>query len=202
MLDLGGSSSLFSYLLASRGLSVVAVDLDPALVENGNDVASRLGWSLENIVMDIRRLDLAGEFDHVTSVCVYEHVPVADRIGMTGQVRRLLRDGGTFAVTFDFLNPSRRARFSSAEDLEAQVVEPSGLTVRGNRAFHDNGERYLLHPFFHPRAFVRGWKLTGLRRGHFGPADLLRVKRSNDYTFGALFLEKRGDQVSDGTRER
>lgn len=190
VLDLGGSSSLFSYFLAARGLSVVAVDLDPELVSNGNRTASHLEWDLENVVMDIRRLDLPGQFDHVTSVCVYEHVPVSDRIEVSTQIRQLLKEGGTFSITFDYGNPSRRARLSSSEDVEKQVIEPSGLAVRGNRSFHDNRERYLLHPFFHPTAYRHGWKLDGLRRRHFGLRDLARVKRRNDYTFGALFLER------------
>ena len=31
-------------------------------------------------------------------------------------------------------------------DVERQFVEPSGLSVRGNADFQDNGLRYLLHP--------------------------------------------------------
>ena len=190
LLDLGGSSSLYSYYMASKGLEVTTIDLLAPLVENADRVASRTGWSLTNHVMDMRNITLDGPFDHITSVCVFEHIPVSGRARISSRIRDLLRDGGSFSITFDYLNPSRAARISSPEDLVTQFVEPSGLALRGNRQFLDNGERYLLAPFFHPRAWRRGWKLLMLLRREFGPRDLFRVKRSNDYTFGALFMRK------------
>ena len=57
VLDMGGSSSLFSFLLASRGLSVTTVDLNPALVAHANAVAKAMSWDLRNEVMDMRVLD-------------------------------------------------------------------------------------------------------------------------------------------------
>ena len=101
-----------------------------------------------------------------------------------------MRPGGSLSLTFDYLNPSRRARISSPTDIEAQLIAPSGLSVRGNSTFHDNGKRYLLSPFDHPSAWRRGWKLRGIRGRHFRLRDLPRKSLQNNYTFGALFLEK------------
>jgi 2-polyprenyl-3-methyl-5-hydroxy-6-metoxy-1,4-benzoquinol methylase len=190
LLDLGGSSSLFSYWVAARGLEVVTVDLNAELVENANEVAARTGWNLTNLVMDMRDLELSTRFDHVTSVCVFEHLPLSGRIEVTTRIAELLTEGGSFSITFDYLNPSRLARISSREAVHEQFVLPSGLRTRGNRDFHDNGKRYLLHPFFHPRAWRQGWKLEYLRTRQLGIRDLATVKRENDYTFGALFLER------------
>jgi 2-polyprenyl-3-methyl-5-hydroxy-6-metoxy-1,4-benzoquinol methylase len=190
LLDLGGSSSLFSYYLASKGLRVTTVDLEEKLVANADRVASRTGWKLSNHRMDMRRLDLAGDFDHLTSICVFEHIPISDRVEITARIGELLRPAGSLSLTFDYLNPSRRARISSPEDVQAQFVEPSGLSVRGNARFHDNGERYLLSPFHHPSAWWRGWKPRRIRSGHFRLRDLPRMRLRNDYTFGALFLER------------
>lgn len=151
LLDLGGSSSLFSCYLASKGVEVVAVDLNPELAARGNELAAAGGWPLRNLVMDMRRLDaaeLGGPFDHVTSVCVLEHIPLSGRIDVGGQVRSLLADGGSFSITFDYLNPAPTARIDSPEDVSEQFVEPSGLALRGNRDFRDNGLRYLRHPSF------------------------------------------------------
>jgi hypothetical protein len=189
VLDLGGSSSLFSYWLASRGLDVVTVDLKERLVENADAVAAATGWRLQNVVMDMRSLELDGGFDHVTSVCVFEHIPFADRIEVTGAVRDLLRGGGTFTLTFDYGNPSRLARIGSPDDVHEQFVEPSGLRPRGNAVFHDNGLRYLLHPFHHPRAREEGWIDLCVAQGQFTEADAGAVASANEYTFGALFLE-------------
>ena len=80
VLDMGGSSSLFSFLLASRGLSVTTVDLNATLVAHANRVAEAMSWDLRNEVMDMRGLDFDELFQRVTSVCVYEHIPASDRV--------------------------------------------------------------------------------------------------------------------------
>jgi SAM-dependent methyltransferase len=38
------------------------------------------------------------QFDFVTAVCVYHHVPPPLRAALTSEIRRLLRPGGVFAV--------------------------------------------------------------------------------------------------------
>ena len=163
LLDLGGSSSLFSFWAASRGLDVVTIDLNRDLVAHADAVAAATGWSLRNLAMDIRAVSFDEPFDHVTSVCVFEHIPVGDRVEISAKLRELLRDGGSLSLTFDYLNPAPAAQIGSPADVEAQFVTPSGLSVRGNPEFVDNGLRYLRHPD--------------------------RPERG-DYTFGALFLER------------
>jgi hypothetical protein len=92
-------------------------------------------------------------------------------------------------MTFDYLNPSRTAAIDSPADVEEQFARPSGLRVRGNREFVDNGERYLLHPVHHPVASETGWRRLCVEQGQFDPAEAERVSDANEYTFGALFLE-------------
>ncbi len=189
VLDLGGSSSLFSYYLASKGLDVTTVDLQEELVDNADVVAERMGWDLTNYAMDMRELDFEERFDHITSICVYEHIPMYDRVEINTRVRDLLGPGGRFSITFDYRNPSRFASIDTPADVEAQFVRPSGLDVRGNREFVDTGESYLLNPFFHPDV-PRAYRTECVRQGHFKPWERLRTKKANDYTFAALFLEK------------
>jgi hypothetical protein len=179
VLDLGGSASLFSCFLASRGIEVTAIDLNAELVDHGNLIASRTGWPLHNLVMDMRRPELGGCFDHIVSVCVFEHLPMAGRIQVSRRLSDLLASQGTFSLTFDYVNPAPTARISSPAAVHAQFVLPSGLRMRGNERFHDAGERHLLHPSYHPDARRRGW----------------RVGRCEDtadgrYTFGALFMQQ------------
>ena len=164
LLDLGGSSSLFSCYMAARGLDVVAVDLNEELVVHANALAAETGWSLRNVLMDMRDLDtaqLGGHFDHITSVCVFEHIPLAGRIEVNRRIHDLLAEGGSFSITFDYLNPAPLAEIGSPADVEEQFVTPSGLAVRGNPGFHDNGLRYLRHPSL-----------------------------DREYTFGALFQDR------------
>ncbi len=191
VLDLGGSSSLFSFYLAHKGCQVVTVDLQKDLVENANRVAQVMGWNLENRAMDMRALTFSTSFDHVTSICVLEHLTPDGRITVMSRIGDLLRPGGRMSITFDYRNPARTMHIGSPEDVERQFVQPSGLQVRGNRRFAEGPENYLLQPFYYHRPF-RFWKykLYSIWKGDFPVQELFRVKRENDYTFGALFLEK------------
>ena len=187
LLDLGGSSSLFSYYLASKGLQVTTIDLNPKLVANANAVAEEMGWTLENKVMDMRNISFDECFDHITSVCVYEHIPITDRVTINDGVADLLVDGGTFSITFDYRNPSREAAISSPRSVERQFIKPSGLSIRGNATFYDSRINYLTHPYF---LLPRSHPIRKRDRHLFRLRDRLFPKRSADYTFGALFLAK------------
>ena len=189
ILDMGGSSSLFSFYLASKGHQVTTVDLQKQLVENANEVAREMKWDLKNYAMDMRQLSFDNRFDHITSVCVYEHIPMFDRVEINKHIRNLLVDDGRFSITFDYKNPSRFAQIGSPEDVQRQFVSPSHLAVRGNKVFADNGQNHLLHPMYHPSTGLR-YKIAQIRKKDFGPWDLLKTKSTNDYTFGALFLKK------------
>jgi hypothetical protein len=189
VLDLGGSSSLFSYYLASKGLDVTTVDLQKDLVENANIVAQQMGWKLTNHAMNMRSMAFDSQFDHITSICVYEHIPLYERVEINRTISDLLTPEGRFSITFDYKNPSRFAKINTPLDVCAQFVEPSGLRLRENQAFLDTGQCYLLHPFYHPGTSWKS-KLQDVRSGHFSPWEILKTKRSNDYTFGALFQEK------------
>jgi 2-polyprenyl-3-methyl-5-hydroxy-6-metoxy-1,4-benzoquinol methylase len=189
VLDLGGSSSLFSFYLASKGLAVTTVDLQGNLVENGNKVAKAMNWNLQNFQMDMRDLNFEQQFDHITSICVYEHIPMFARVEINKHIKRLLTTGGRFSITFDYRNPSRFARINSPENVYEQFIAPSELSIRGNERFHDTGENYLLHPFYYPNFSVK-YKLREIKNGHFPLSSLFQTKKENDYTFGSLFLHK------------
>jgi protein-L-isoaspartate O-methyltransferase len=192
VLDLGGSSSLFSYYLASKGFDVTTVDLQGDLVENANRVAREMGWRLTNHTMDMRNMELSSQFDHITSICVYEHIPMYERIEINKTIAKLLVSGGRFSITFDYRNPSRFARINTPADVHEQFVTPSGLRLRGNQTFHDSAQYYLLHPFYHPRTPWK-YKAVNIMRGHFRPWEIFWSTRNSEYTFGALFQEKGED---------
>jgi len=189
VLDLGGSSSLFSYFLAHKGLNVTTVDLQSNLVENANIVADKMSWSLKNIVMDMRELSLTGQFNHVTSVCVFEHIPMYARVEINKKIKKIIKPEGYFSITFDYRNPSNAAKIDSPEEVDRQFIIPSGLSPRGNMPFYDNGKNYLLHPFYSNSDKVSDYKEWAIKEGHFNASELGIVKNENDYTFGALFLQ-------------
>jgi 2-polyprenyl-3-methyl-5-hydroxy-6-metoxy-1,4-benzoquinol methylase len=189
VLDLGGSSSLFSYYLASKGIKVTAIDLQKELVDNANHVAKQMNWNLENRVMDMRELDFNSTFHHITSICVFEHIPMYDRVIINEKIRNLLMKDGKFSITFDYRNPSAFAQINSPRYVYEQFVRPSGLKIRGNKEFTDNGKNYLLHPFYSKKR-LWNYKRISIQKGHFKPWDFFKTKSTNDYTFGALFLER------------
>ncbi|HEB50133.1 MAG TPA: class I SAM-dependent methyltransferase [Desulfobulbus sp.] len=189
ILDLGGSSSLFSYYLAARGYDVTTVDLQEELVANADLVAGRMGWNLKNHRMDIRNLCFSTRFDHITSICVFEHIPLCERVEVNRNIGLLLNDRGRFTITFDYRNPCRFSRIDSPEDVRTQFIVASGMRVRGNEQFVDTGKNYLLDPFYSAPACYM-YKLRSILKGHHHPRELFRTRDANDYTFGALFLEK------------
>lgn len=189
VLDLGGSSSLFSYYLASKGIKVTTIDLQKELVDNANHVAKQMNWNLKNQVMDMRELEFHSKFNHITSICVFEHIPMYDRVIINEKIRDLLMEDGKFSITFDYRNPSKFAQINSPQDVYKQFVQASGLRIRGNKEFADNGKNYLLHPFYYKKR-LWNYKRIAIQKGHFKPWDFFKTKNTNDYSFGALFLER------------
>ena len=192
VLDMGGSSSLFSYYLASKGLRVTTIDLQESLVENANYTANRMNWNLQNTVMDMRDLSFSEQFDFITSVCVFEHIPMYDRVEINKGIKNIIKPGGNFSITFDYRNPSRDAQINSPQDVSSQFITNSGLSPRGNALFFDNGKNYLLHPFYSDK--VSKYRELAVENGLFNVSDMDIVKTENDYTFGALFLINKEDK--------
>lgn len=191
VLDMGGAGSLFSCYLASRGHEVHAIDIDPALCDRANRIARQMGWRMVGRTMDMADLEYpAGFFDHVFSVCVFEHLPVSGRIRCNERIARVLTPGGTASYTFDYANPQSFGRIDTPRDVQRQFVEPSGLRLRGDAAFRDNGHRYLATPpcFGFGRLTRMASSIHAVLTRQVRPGSVLT--RSTSYTFGAVFLEK------------
>lgn len=191
VLDMGGAGSLFTCYLASRGCEVHTIDLQQELCDRTASIAKAMNWRLIPRRMDMTRLEYPdGYFDHVFSVCVFEHLPVSGRVECNTQVKRVLKPGGTAAFTFDFANPQSFGRIDTPEDVRQQFIEPTGLTPRGNARFHDNGKRYLASPqcFGFGRFLRTGAALHSLVTGTMDRRRVLTG--STSYTMGSVFLEK------------
>jgi len=179
ILDAGGASSLFSCFLASKDINVCAIELKEGLVVNANKIAESMEWKMESYVMNMNKLKFEDEeFDHVFSVCTFEHLDYEDKQKSLREIHRVLKPGGMLAITFDYKNPapaiegkgkdiSPMNRISFPGDVRRQFFIPELYEVEGNQTFFDNGKKYLSHPLFKPS------------KGY--PA----------YTFGSFFLRKK-----------
>jgi SAM-dependent methyltransferase len=175
VLDAGGTASLFSCQLASHGACVRSVDLNERLVAAGNEITSEMGWNMSSHYMDITDLDFEdAAFDCAYSICVFEHLDAADRQKALREIARVLKPGGRLSLTFDYRGPgvnlggagfdySPENLIRTPDDVSRHFMSSDEFEVVGNTPFHDNGKSYLI------------W-----------PSD-----RSQQYTFGAVFLRKR-----------
>jgi len=190
VLDMGGAGSLFSCYLASRGHEVVAIDLDQGLCDAANATGERMKWRLSGQRMDMQELVFPDAyFEHVFSICVFEHLPVSGRMACNRHVSRVLKPGGTVAFTFDYANPQSFGRLDTPDDVESQFVLPSGLSVRGNRRFADTEKRYLAPPQLF--GFNRLTRLAARLHARLRRTVRLGGGLAGDgsYTIGALFME-------------
>ncbi|MCK6458051.1 MAG: class I SAM-dependent methyltransferase [Phycisphaerae bacterium] len=191
VLDMGGAGSLFACYLAARGHEVVAIDINPELVRQTDRIGRTMNWRLYGRCMDMQALDFpAACFQHVFSLCVYEHLPVSGRVRCGAELARILHPGGTAALTFDYNNPQAFAGIDSPQDVEAQLVVPTGLNWRGRPGFFDNGLRYLDAPpyFGFGRLSAFASRFSARLRGTIAPGRF--SDRCRRYTFGAVFLKK------------
>lgn len=188
LLDMGGSSSLFSFYMANKGLKVTTVDLQEHLVENANYVAHQMGWDMSNYTMDMRNLSLSNTFDHITSICVFEHIPLFDRVQINEKMKDYLKQGGSFSITFDYRNPAIEAQIDTPDNVYDQFVKTSGLTLRGNNSFSDNGKNYLSLP---KDSWIEKWCSRILRRIFRLDFYSFGFNSKPTYTFGALFMKNR-----------
>lgn len=88
----------------------------------------------------------AGEFDFVTAVCIFHHVPLPARVALLREARRVVKPGGTLAIIeHNPFNPATRLIVSRTPvDADAVLLRPaetrrlfreSGLTVEDQEYF-------------------------------------------------------------------
>jgi SAM-dependent methyltransferase len=93
LLEIGAGPGQDSAYFQEEGLTVVAVDLSPVMVEHCR------AKGIEAHVMDFLRLDFpAGSFDAVFAMNCLLHVPNADLPAVLAAIRVLLRPSGLFYV--------------------------------------------------------------------------------------------------------
>jgi SAM-dependent methyltransferase len=119
-LDVGcGRGELLALLQQHFGFSA-GCDPSPQMIRSVPGVEIRVQERSGTIPFD------SGSFDFVTAVCVYHHVPPAERSALTTEIRRILVPNGTFAIIeHNPYNPVTRVIVSRTPvDADAVLLTP------------------------------------------------------------------------------
>ncbi len=100
--DFGSGSTFFTFAVARLPASVICFDNDPIAVRDLSAAAGVLsaGRGAIDVRLNAETLPLEGETaDAAFSLSVLEHIP--EPASMVAELARILKPGGTFALTFD-----------------------------------------------------------------------------------------------------
>ena len=190
VLDIGGSCSLFSFFLASKGIKVIAIDLNPEIVKEANRIAKIMNIDYTAVCSDAEDylLNTNEKFDFITSICVFEHIEITKRKRIIRNLHNCLKPTGRIAFTFDYKNPSKFVNINTFEDIKEQFLCNENICMDENQEFYDNNINYLVTLFYRKPA-IWIWKLRQILHREFSIKEFFKTIDYNDYTFGAIFLK-------------
>jgi SAM-dependent methyltransferase len=144
LIDIGCGIANSHPLLAGRISRLVGVDVSSTCV------AAAAAANPQNEYATFNGLELpyrAATFDAASAVCVFHHVPLAERLPLARDVRRVLRPGGLFAIfEHNPLNPLTRHVVSNCEFDKDAVLLRSRETERllAEAGFGQISSRFIL----------------------------------------------------------
>lgn len=110
LVDLGSEISAMPWFLATLGASVRLIEVDAQWTPRWIELRDRLQVDVQWDIVSSEKIPLPdGWADAVTSFSVIEHQP--DKQAAIGEVARVLRPGGVFAVSFDICEPEMGMTF-------------------------------------------------------------------------------------------
>ena len=156
-LDVGCGKGELASLLASEFGRTAGCDPSTGMLETIHGFETREQQAPDRIPFGDR------EFDFVTAVCVYHHVPPETRNSLTREVARVLKPGGVFCIIeHNPYNPATRLIVSRTPvDADAILLRPAetqGLLRRAD--FEIDEQRYFLYlpePLYKHLGGVEAW---------------------------------------------
>jgi SAM-dependent methyltransferase len=118
-LDLGCGKGALLGLLCSDFNQTAGCDVSAAMMPQVSQ-ARRIETRVQEHPLRIPFGD--AEFDLITAVCVYHHVPPGDRRTLTGEIARVLRPGGIFCMIEHNLNNPVTRRIVSRTPVDADAI--------------------------------------------------------------------------------
>lgn len=172
VLDLGSEISPMPWFLASVGARVTLIECDPQWIQKWESLKKSSGLDVDwRIVKDEVLPFEENSFDIVTSFSVIEHQ--GDKRRAVEEVLRVLKPGGTFALSFDICEPGMGMTFPQWNGRALTMKEFEEVVWR-NSGFVNNPE---------PE-----WNIEDIPEfieWHLKSAD------HHNYTVGAAVLRKR-----------
>jgi len=137
----------------------------------GCDVSSEMMGHIDDIETRVQQDSLKipfgdGQFDLVTAVCVYHHVPLEARQTLTSEIGRVLRPGGIFCmIEHNPFNPVTRL-IVSRTPVDADAILLPSAEARGLAAGAGLAPLALDYFLYFPQALYRyvGWLETLLTK--------------------------------------
>ncbi len=144
VIDIGCGIANSHPLLAGQVARLVGVDVSSACIA----AAAARNPQNEYATFDGLNLPYSAEsFDAASAVCVFHHVPIADRVRLASNVRRVLRPGGVFAIfEHNPLNPVTQHVVSNCEFDKDAVLLRKNETERllADAGFREISTRFIL----------------------------------------------------------
>jgi ubiquinone/menaquinone biosynthesis C-methylase UbiE len=168
LLDAGGTSSLFTCYLSALGCEVHSIDLNKKLIANGRKIAKAMDWNMFSYRMNMKKLDFEDNyFDHVYSICVFEHLDYEIKQLALKEIARCLKPNGILSISFDYRNPApgivgygpdtgASNQIMTNEDIKRSFLSTGHFELIGNQILQDNRKSYLVHPGFNNAPYTFG----------------------------------------------
>jgi len=151
VLDVGfGWGGLMEHLARTTGCRAVGVSIAEEQVAFAQEKYARSNLPLEFRRCDYR--DIEGRYDHIVSVCMSEHVGVANLPGYYRKMKSLLLPNGVF-VWQGILASDRSARVSSF--LDAHIFPGGELPTEGEMRAAVRGLFTILDRHYFPESYVK-----------------------------------------------
>lgn len=144
VIDIGCGVANSHPLLAGRVAKLVGVDVSPTCLAKAATQNPQNEYKLYD-GMHLPYRD--GRFDVASAVCVFHHVPMAQRVPLASDIRRILRSGGLFAIfEHNPLNPLTLHAVNRCEfDREAKLLRRREAEQLLRQAgFRDIESRFIL----------------------------------------------------------
>lgn len=131
ILDIGSGTSSYPLMLAQRGVTVIAVELESGRAEWQRNKARALHLSVMPVVADAGALPFASNtFSRITSVSAIEHIPNDRAVG--AEMGRVLKRDGIAALSVPYTFHERRGFFSGIKSFERIAPNEFIQAGRGN----------------------------------------------------------------------